>query len=78
MELDGFDWDDGNREHCRRHGVTLAEIERLFLGMPLVGPDPYRLPENGGIALSAGRRRDVSYSWCSPGDWHEPNSSFVL
>lgn len=41
MELDGFDWDDGNTEHCRRHGVALAEIESLFLGTPLVGPDPY-------------------------------------
>lgn len=41
MEFDGFDWDHGNDEHCQSHGVTLAEIEGLFLGTPLVGPDPY-------------------------------------
>lgn len=36
----GFDWDDGNREKCQRHGVTLIEIERLF-GKPVaIFPDP--------------------------------------
>jgi uncharacterized DUF497 family protein len=27
MEFDGFDWDAGNREKCRKHGVSTAEIE---------------------------------------------------
>lgn len=26
----GFDWDDGNREKCLKHGVRQAEIEALF------------------------------------------------
>jgi uncharacterized protein len=26
----GFDWDAGNREKCRKHGVSLAAIEALF------------------------------------------------
>ncbi len=26
----GFDWDEGNLEKCRRHGVSVAEIEGLF------------------------------------------------
>ena len=26
----GFDWDDGNREKCQKHGVRQAEIEALF------------------------------------------------
>jgi uncharacterized DUF497 family protein len=26
----GFDWDTGNRQKCRKHGVPLAEIESLF------------------------------------------------
>lgn len=25
-----FDWDDGNRAKCRKHGVSLAEIEAIF------------------------------------------------
>jgi len=39
MEFDAFDWDDGNRDKCQKHGVSLAEIESLFRGEPLVGPD---------------------------------------
>lgn len=39
--IDGFDWDAGNREKCRKHGVSLTEIERLFTGGPLaIRPDP--------------------------------------
>lgn len=30
LELSGFDWDDGNKEKCRKHGVGLEEIEELF------------------------------------------------
>ena len=30
MEFDGFDWDDGNRDKCQKHGVSIGEIERLF------------------------------------------------
>ena len=26
----GFDWDDGNRAKCEKHGVTLAEVEAVF------------------------------------------------
>ena len=26
----GFDWDEGNRAKCAKHGVTLAEIEAVF------------------------------------------------
>jgi uncharacterized protein len=35
----GFDWDDGNRKKCQKHGVPLVEIERLLLGEPRVAPD---------------------------------------
>ena len=36
----GFDWDAGNRERCRKHGVSVAEIESVFAGRPAVRPDP--------------------------------------
>ncbi len=39
MEFDGFDWDSGNRSKCQKHGVSIPEIESLFYGSPLVGPD---------------------------------------
>ena len=39
MLFDGFDWDKGNRLKCRKHGVSLEEIETLFERPALVGPD---------------------------------------
>ncbi len=39
MEFDGFDWDWGNREKCQKHGVSIRQIEELFRGFVLVGPD---------------------------------------
>jgi uncharacterized DUF497 family protein len=38
--IDGFDWDDGNREKCQRHGVSLVEIESVFEEDPAVAIDP--------------------------------------
>ena len=35
----GFDWDAGNREKCRKHGLTIEEIESVFAAGPAVGPD---------------------------------------
>ncbi|MDI4665390.1 BrnT family toxin [Xanthobacter autotrophicus] len=39
-KIAGFDWDEGNRDKCRKHGVSLAEIEALFHAAPAVYPDP--------------------------------------
>jgi len=35
----GFDWDEGNLEKCRKHGVSVMEIERLLSSNPEVAPD---------------------------------------
>ena len=40
LQLDGFDWDEGNRAKCQKHGVSIAEIEALFHGSPGVYADP--------------------------------------
>jgi uncharacterized protein len=34
-----FDWDDGNKDKCQKHGVSLAEIEAVFQGRLHVFPD---------------------------------------
>ncbi len=39
MEFSGFDWDDGNRTKCAKHGVPAAIIESLFLRGLLILPD---------------------------------------
>ncbi|MDE0214025.1 MAG: BrnT family toxin [Deltaproteobacteria bacterium] len=30
VEFTGFDWDEGNRGHCGKHGLTEEEIETFF------------------------------------------------
>jgi len=35
----GFLWDDGNIEKCQTHGVTIVEIEYVFMHSPAVAPD---------------------------------------
>jgi uncharacterized DUF497 family protein len=40
LQVTGFDWDDGNRSKCQKHGVSIAEIEALFVHGPRVAPDP--------------------------------------
>ena len=37
--LAGFDWDEGNREKCQKHGVALDEIEAALTGPLRVVPD---------------------------------------
>src|SRR4051794_21274442 len=34
-----FGWDDGNRVHCRKHGVSIVEIEALLRGTSRIAPD---------------------------------------
>ena len=38
IRFDGFDWDAGNRDKCRKHGVSLADIEALFRGQLAIHP----------------------------------------
>jgi uncharacterized DUF497 family protein len=35
----GFEWDAGNRDKCQRHGVSIDEIEAMFLRPVSVFPD---------------------------------------
>lgn len=39
--LSGFDWDEGNRDKCQKHGLTLQVIEGLFSRTLQTGPDPF-------------------------------------
>jgi uncharacterized DUF497 family protein len=39
MEFSGFDWDAANQDKCRKHGVSIAEIESLFGGSVVILPD---------------------------------------
>ena len=41
MQFDGFDWDQGNREKCQKHGVSIAEIEEALRVIDFVVDDPF-------------------------------------
>ncbi|HLF64172.1 MAG TPA: BrnT family toxin [Saprospiraceae bacterium] len=36
MEVQGFEWDDGNRKKCQSHGLSLEEIESVCFNQPRV------------------------------------------
>ena len=40
MRVAGFDWDEGNRTKCEKHGVPTAAIEAMFRRPIAVFPDP--------------------------------------
>jgi hypothetical protein len=50
FHVDGFDWDDGNRSKCQKHGMSIAEIEALFL-------------RGARVALTLGGRGSFDRSW---------------
>jgi len=40
MEINGFDWDDGNWPKCGKHGVSHSEIEQVFFEPQIqIAPD---------------------------------------
>ena len=41
IRVNGFDWDEGNREKCQKHGLSQKEIEYFFQQKEVyVTPDP--------------------------------------
>lgn len=41
VEFDGFAWDEGNRATCRKHGVSVREIEEAPSVIEFVIDDPF-------------------------------------
>lgn len=66
VPVSGFDWDDGNRAKCQKHGVSIVEIESLFLRGPRIAPDlKHSVDEDRLIAAgktSAGRPLFVAFT----------------
>jgi uncharacterized DUF497 family protein len=66
LQISGFDWDDGNRAKCQKHGVSIAEIEALFARGPRIAPDPkHSADEDRLVAVgktSAGRPLFVAFT----------------
>lgn len=72
FEVSGFDWDEGNRAKCQKHGVSIAQIEALFGQSPRIAPDPkHSAEEDRLIAVgrtSTGRPLFVAFTIRTKGD----------
>jgi uncharacterized DUF497 family protein len=57
IEAHGFDWDEGNRAKCQKHGLSLAEIEWVLRHglLRVTDDDKHSLQEKRLIAI--GRTR---------------------
>jgi predicted DNA binding CopG/RHH family protein len=66
MDVSGFDWDDGNRSKCQKHGVSIPEIEHLFTGAPMIAPDIGHSARDDRFIASAARPEEGGSSWPSP------------
>ena len=53
MQVLGFDWDSGNGQKCRKHGLALKEIEGFFRQ-----PDLFVVPD---IHHSQSEERYIAY-----------------
>jgi uncharacterized DUF497 family protein len=62
----GFDWDEGNREKCLKHGVSIGEIETLFSRSIAIRPDlAHSVSETRFLAIgltSAGRYVFIAFT----------------
>jgi uncharacterized DUF497 family protein len=56
FKVSGFDWDDGNRAKCRKHGLSLMQVEALFANDPRIAPDP-KHSANEDRLIAVGRTR---------------------
>ena len=64
--VSGFDWDEGNRAKCQKHGISITQIEALFAHNPRIAPDPkHSVDEDRLIAvgeIDTGRPIFVAYT----------------
>jgi len=58
-----FDWDDGNRAKCQKHGLSIAQIEFALTHDARVAPDAQHSGEEQRfIAIAAPKRVALSSS----------------
>ena len=69
LRVSGFDWDEGNRGKCEKHGVAIAEIEALFVRAPhCVCPETF---DNPGSLHRRGKGKYAPASVCGVHDTHK-------
>lgn len=68
MKIGGFDWDEGNRQKCQKHGLSLAEIEEALIsaGHTILPDERHSAEETRHIAIgrtSAGRLAFIAFTF---------------
>ena len=59
----GFEWDEGNRQKCQKHGVSIIEIEHVLThAETLITPDPKNLRSEPRL-LAIGRTQDGRHTF---------------
>ena len=59
----GFEWDEGNRQKCQKHGVSIFETEHVLThAETLITPDPKQLGREPRF-LAIGRTQDGRYTF---------------
>ena len=55
LSFEGFDWDEGNAEKCRAHGVSIEEIESALVRKALIILPDTKHSQDEGRYLAIGR-----------------------
>lgn len=65
MDFEGFDWDEGNTDKCKRHGVPVQEVEDFLTNGPFITPDPFATERRYRAVgrTAAGRPLFVVFTW---------------
>lgn len=61
VRISSFDWDDGNREKCQKHGVSQAEIEALLCTPDLSVSDDRKHSQKEPRFLAFGQSKTDRY-----------------
>ncbi len=74
LRVSGFDWNEGNRAKCQKHGLSIAQIEALFAGGLRIASDPkHSADENRLIAVG----EQVQDGPCSSGSQYGSRTTAV-
>ena len=72
-----FDWDEANRAHIARHGVTPAEVEQAFANDPMgLGVDVVGGEERYSGAGHTDQLRILVLAWTMRGEATRPITAF--
>jgi uncharacterized DUF497 family protein len=63
FKVSAFDWDDGNRDKCRKHGLSMSDVEYVLVSARnlIVRDVQNSLTEDRYIAIGKNPRREIQF-----------------